>query len=78
MMDEEIASPAKRGLFRQQALAHIGIMTARRTAKGTITAIRHQRTMAEMALLYQDNIIKAARSVDNGIIDVEANEPWQR
>jgi hypothetical protein len=31
-----------------------------------------------MALLYRDIIIKATRSVDKGIIDVEGNESWER
>jgi len=53
-------------------------MNARRSAKGTITAITHHNATAEMALLYRDLIIKAARSVDKGIIDVEGNESWER
>jgi len=77
-MDEEIASAVNRALFQQQAPAHVRIMNARRNAKGTITAITHQNSTAELALLYQDIIIMAARSVDKGIIDVEGNESWQR
>jgi hypothetical protein len=38
----------------------------------------HQNATAEMALLYRDIIIKAARSVGKGIIDVEGNESWER
>jgi hypothetical protein len=53
-------------------------MNARRNARGTITATTHQNATAEMALLYRDIIIKAARSVDKGIIDVEGNESWER
>jgi len=45
---------------------------------GTITAITHQNATAEIALLYQDIIIKADRLVDKGIIDVEGNESWER
>jgi len=77
-MDEEIASAVNRAPFQQQAPAHVRIMNARRNAKGTITAITHQNATAEMALLYRDIIIKAARSVDKGIIDVEGNEFWER
>jgi hypothetical protein len=77
-MDEEIASAVNRELFQQQAPAHVRIMNARRNAKGTITAITHQNATAEMALLYRDIIIKAARSVDKRIMDVEGNESWER
>jgi hypothetical protein len=77
-MDEEIASTVNRALFQLQAPAHVRIRNARRNVKGTITAITHQNAMAEMALLYRDIIIMAARSVDKGIIDVERNESWER
>jgi len=77
-MDEEIASAVNRALFKQQAPAHVWIMNARRNAKGTTTAIMHQNATAEMALLYRDIIIKAARSVEKVIIDVEGNESWER
>jgi len=76
-MDEEIASAVNRALFEQQAPAHVRIMNVRRNPKGTITAITHQNATAEMALLYRDIMIKAARSVDKGIIDVEGNESWE-
>ena len=77
-MDQEIASVINRALFRQQAPAHIRIMNVRRNAKGAITAITHQNATAEMALLYRDIIISAARTVDMGVIDVEGNESWER
>jgi hypothetical protein len=77
-MDEEIASEVNRALVQQQAPADVRIMNAKRNAKGTITAITNQNATAEMALLYRDIIIKAARLVDKGIIDVEGNESWER
>jgi len=77
-MDEEIASAVDRALLQQQAPAHVRIMNARRNAKGTITPITHQNATAEMALLYRAIIIKAARSVVKGIINVEGNESWER
>jgi hypothetical protein len=77
-MDQEIASAVNRALFQQQAPAHVQIMNARMNRRGTLTAITHQNATAEMALLYRDIIIKAARSVNKGIIDVEGNESWGR
>ena len=60
-MDEEIASAVNRALFQLQAPAHVRIMKVSRNARGTITAITHQKATAEMTLLYQDIINKAAR-----------------
>jgi hypothetical protein len=52
MMVKEIVSAIIRGLFHQQAPAHIRIMNARRNSKGAIRAITHQNGTAEMALRY--------------------------
>jgi hypothetical protein len=73
-MDEEIASALNRALFQQQPPAQVRIINARWNAKGRITADMHQNATAEIALLYRDIIIMAARSVDNRIIDIEGNE----
>jgi hypothetical protein len=77
-MDQEIASAINRVLFHQQAPAHIRIMNARRNAMGAITVITHQNATGEMPLQYRDIILKAARTVDKGVIDVEENETWER
>jgi len=62
-MDEEIPSAVNRTPCQQQAPAHIRIMNARSNAKGTITVFTHPNATAQMALLYRDIIIKAARLV---------------
>jgi hypothetical protein len=49
-MDEEILSAINSALFQQKAPAHIGIINAKRNAKGVITAITHLNATAEMAL----------------------------
>ena len=67
-----------RALVQRQAPAHVRIMNARRNAKRTLTSIKHQNATAEMALLYRHIIIKAGRSVDKGIIDVEGYKTWER
>jgi hypothetical protein len=77
-MDEGIALAVNRALFQQEAPAHVRIMNARRNGRGSIPTITHQNATAEMALLYRDITIKAARSVDKGIINVEGNESWER
>ena len=52
-------------------------MNARRNGKGAVTAIMLQNATAEMALGYRDMIIKAARTVDNGVVNVKVNESWE-
>jgi len=48
-------------------------MNARSNPKGAITAITQLNAMAEMAPQYRDIIITAARTVDQGVVDVEEN-----
>jgi hypothetical protein len=77
-MDQEIVSVINRALFHQQAPAYIRIMNARRNAKVAITGITHQHAMAEIAMRSRDIIITAARTVDQGFVDVKENETWER
>jgi len=77
-MDQQIASAINRALFHQMALAHIRIMNAKRNARGTIMAMTDQNATVAMALIYQDVIITAARTVDTGVIDIEENKSWER
>jgi len=77
-MDQEIVSAINRARFHQQAPGHIRIINARRNARGAIAAITHQNATAEVTLRYCDIIITAARTVDNGVVDGEENETWER
>ena len=70
-MDQQIASAINKGLFHQQAPAHIGIMNASRNAKGMSTEITHQNATAVIAMRYHDIIITAARTIDRAVVDVE-------
>jgi len=73
-MDQEIASAIIRVLFHQKAPAHIRIINAKRNAKGAISAIMHPSTTPEMDLPCHNIIITAARTVHNGVVDVEDTE----
>jgi len=53
-------------------------MNARRNANGAITAITPLNAKAEMAMRYRDVTKNAARTVDRGVVDVEANKTWER
>lgn len=73
-MDQEFASAIDRALFHENALAHIRMLHTKRNAKGAITAITHPNAAAEMALLYSNIIITAARTVEKEVVDDEENE----
>jgi hypothetical protein len=74
-MEQEIASEINRALFHQKASAHIRIMNPNRSDKGAITAITHPNATAKLAMQYRRFIITAARTVDGGVVDVEAKRP---
>jgi hypothetical protein len=73
-MDQEIASALNIVRFHQKARAHIRIINAKRPAECAITASTHLNATAVMALQYRDIIIKAARTFNKGVMDVEENE----
>jgi hypothetical protein len=77
-MDQEIALAINRALFHQKAPASILITNAKRHDGGTIMAITHLDASAVMVLIYRDFIVTAAITLDNGLIDVQANESWQQ
>jgi len=77
-MDQEIVTAINRALFHQPAPAHISIFNASMNAKGAITAITHQITIAAVPPQYRDIFITAARTVDKGVVDVKGNESWER
>jgi hypothetical protein len=77
-MDQDITTAINKALFHQKAPAHIRIINAKRNAKGAISAITHPNVTAEIAMRYRDIIMTAARTVDRGVVDVEANETWGR
>jgi len=76
-MDPEIVSAINRVLFHQKAPAHVRIMNAKWNAKGAITAITHRNATAAMAIRYRDIFIKAAKTVERGVVDVEENATWE-
>jgi len=76
--EQEIASALNRALFDHEAPAHVLIMNANRNATGMIMAVTHQNTIAAMALIYRDIIKTKEHTVDEEVIDFEANESWER
>jgi hypothetical protein len=77
-IDQEIVIEINRARFHKQAPAHIRIMHANRNGKTMITAIMHPNASAEMAPQYHNIIITGARTVNNGVMDVEENDTLER
>jgi hypothetical protein len=58
------------------AMADIGIVNPRSKAKGALIPIMHLNAPANKAMHYHDIIITPARTVQQGIVDVEKNKTW--
>jgi len=70
MMDQEISSAIHSAQFHHQASPHIRIMNVRRNANSAMMAVREQNVPARIACQCH-NIIVPAKTVDQGIVDVE-------
>jgi hypothetical protein len=46
--------------------------------RGSITALPRENASADMLIVFREIIVTAARKVDQGIIDIEKNETWER
>jgi len=77
-IDQEITSAIKSASFHSKATAHIWIINPKMNSKGGSTAIMHQNATAQTAMWYCDIIITAARMLDKAVVDVHANESWDR
>jgi hypothetical protein len=76
--DADIQSAINRALFQNSVPYWIRLRDIHRNERGTITGTTTEFCTAEMLLQYRDTVIIAARTVDKGIVDVEANESWGR
>jgi hypothetical protein len=67
---EDLVSAVNRALYRKGVPEHIRLANIRQNQRGSTMAITTERSTAEMTLRFKDIIIVAARSVDQGIIDI--------
>jgi hypothetical protein len=76
--DLEIVSEVNRALWARQVPAHIRMTGISTNMRGSITALARENASADMLIAFRKIIVIAARKVDQGIIDIEKNETWER
>jgi hypothetical protein len=76
--DLDISSEVNRALFEAKVPHFVRIQGVTKNTHGCLSTITTPGAMAEMLIRYRDIVIKAARKVDTGIVDIETNEVWER
>jgi hypothetical protein len=74
----DILSAVNRALFAAKVQHFIRLQEVKRNPRGAITGFTSATCTADMLMLHRDVILKAARTLDEGIIDLELNESWCR
>jgi len=76
--DLDISSEVNRALFEAKVPHFVCIQGVTKNTQGCLSTITTPAATAEMLIRYRDIVIKAARKVDAGIVDIETNELWER
>jgi len=76
--DLDISSEVNRALFEANVPHCIRIQGVTKNTRGCLSTIMNLGAMAEMLIRCREIVIKAARKVDAGIVDIETNELWER
>jgi len=76
--DLEISSELNRALFEAKVPHFIRIQGVMKNTWGCLSTITPPGATAEMLIRSREMMIKAARKVDTGIVDIETNELWER
>jgi len=76
--DLDISSEVNRPLFEAKVPHFVRIQGITKNTRGCLSTITTPAATAEMLIRYRDIVIKAARKVDAGIVDIETNELWER
>jgi len=76
--DLEISSELNRALFEAKVPHFVRIQGVTKNTRGCLSTITTPGATAEMLIKYREIVIKAARKVDAGIVDIETNELWER
>jgi len=74
----DISSEINRALFEAKVPHCVRIQGVTKNTQGCLTEITPAGATAEMLIQYREIVIKAARKVDTGIVDIETNEPLER
>jgi len=76
--DLDISSEVNRALFEVKVPHFVRIQGVTKNTRGCLSTITTPGATAEMLIWYREIVIKAARKVDAGIVDIETNELWER
>jgi len=76
--DLDISSEVNRALFEAKVPHFVRIHGVTKSTRGCLSTITTPGATAEMLIWYREIVIKAARKVDAGIVDIETNELWER
>jgi len=76
--DLDISSEVNRALFEAKVPYFVRIQGVTKNTRGCLSTITTLAATAEMLIRYREIVIKAARKVDAGIVDIETNELWER
>jgi len=76
--DLDISSEVNRVLFEAKVPYFVRIQRVTKNTPGCLTTITTPGANADMLIKYREIVIKAARKVDAGIVDIETNELWER
>jgi len=76
--DLDISSEINRVLFEVKVPHFVRVQGITKNTRGCLTAITTPGATAEMLIRYREIVIKAARKVDTGMVDIETNQLWER
>jgi len=76
--DLDISLEVNRALFEAKVPHFVRIQGVTKNTRGCLSTITTPAATAEMLIRYREIVIKAARKVDAGIVDIETNELWER
>jgi len=76
--DLDISSEVNRALFEAKVPYFVRIQGVTKNTRGCMSTITTPGATADMLIRYREIVIKAARKVDAGIVDIETNELWEK
>jgi len=76
--DLDISSEVNRALFEAKVPHFVRIQGVTKNTRGCLWTITTPAATAEMLIRYREIVIKAARKVDAGIVDIETVELWEK
>jgi len=76
--DLDISLEVNRALFEAKVPHFVRIQGVTKNTRGCLSTITTPAATAEMLIRYREIVIKAARKVDAGIVDIETVELWEK